>query len=206
MRSEKNAVASRPQQERAYRNRKMATGTGFLKYAWETLRAAAFYEQWLRILSYLRRLRLVALILRLGTILLTVLQTGALVLLTTVLFLIAIPVLIFFTLGILLTALLESRKTNRTLSRLLCGKKVYVLFATDSPTPFFIGNARQLSSLKDTAVLIVSPFWLSSKGILRKGFYGTARREAQNIYTLRRYYFFSLQKQVLRHLETAYLY
>lgn len=206
MKSEKAAIASRPQSERAYRNRKMATGTGFFKYAWESLRAAAFYEQWLRFLSYLRRLRLVTLILRLGAILLTVLQTGALVLLATALFLIAIPILISLTLGILLTALLESRKTNRILSRLLCNKRVYILFATDSPSPFFVANARHLASLGDAAVLIVSPFLLSSKGILRRGFYGTARREAENIYTLRRYYFFSLQKKVLCHLQTAYLY
>ena len=192
--------------ERARQNRSMAKDASFFKYVLGNIRSAALYGHWLRVLAYFRRLRLVAIILRIAGILLTVLQTGALVLLTTVIFLIALPIFVSLMLGILLTALLESRKTNRVLSKLLCGKRIYILFAAEDPTPFFIANAKDLALRPNAAVLIVSPFLLSSKGIFRKRFYCTARREAENIYTLRRYYFFNLRKKVLGDKETAYFY
>lgn len=206
MEAEKAKVDPQLFSARADQNRSMARGTGFFKYAWESIRGAAFYGHWIRLLAYFRRLRLVAIILRITAILFTVLQTGALVLLTTVIFLIALPIFVSLMLGILLTALLESRKTNRTLARLLDGKHVYILFATEEPTPFFIANARELASRPSAAVLIVSPFWLSSKGILQRRFYCTARREAEDLYTLRRYYFFTFKKKVLKKTEVAYLY
>ena len=51
------------------------------------------------------------------------------------------------------------------------------------------------------AVLVVSPYPLSSRGLGGKGGFFTARREAEGLYLVRRHYFFMLRKRVLDALE-----
>ncbi len=178
----------------------------FLGYAYDLFRRGAFYTAWQNLLKQLRRIRLIAFLVRVLTVFLSLLQTGALVLLATVLFLILLPIGSSLMLGILLTALIESRQTNRRLRNELANKNVYILFAYDPPSPFLFQNAADLSAHKDTAVLIVSPYWISGKGIKKGRFYCTARQEAEGIYLIRRYYFFSLKKHVLPHTKITYIY
>ena len=178
----------------------------FFGYAYALFRRGAFYSAWLGVLKQLRRVRLIGLLIRILTFVLSLLQTGAFVLLTTVLLLILLPVGCALMLGILLTALIESGQTNRRLLRELTGKTVYVLFAHDPPSPFLFQNAADLAMRENSAVLIVSPYWIKSVGMKKGRFYCTARQEASRIYLIRRYYFFSLKKHVLPHVSIAYLY
>ena len=149
---------------------------------------------------------MVAITLRIVGIALTVLQTGAFVLLSTALLLIVLPLLAATLSGILLTALVESNKSNRQLEQLLQGKQVYILFAPESETPFFRQNVASLAALPDRAVIVVSPYWISGKGLGKSAFYCTFRKASQNLYLVRRYYFFKLKKNVLSDKPTAYLY
>ena len=47
------------------------------------------------------------------------------------------------------------------------------------------------------AVLVVSPYPVSPRGLGGKGSFFTARKEAEGIYLVRRHYFFMLRKRVL---------
>lgn len=188
------------------RNRALVCHRFFFGFVYDALTHTPLYTHWQTFLSILRRFRAVAFFLRVLTVIFTIIETGTLVLLTTAVFLVILPLATALMLGILITALLESRRTNRQLTQWLDGKRIYVLFLSPRENPFLEQNATLLSKDEDTAVIVVSPYLLSPRGLHKDGFYCTARCENENVYLIRRYYYFSLRKHVLRGKEVAYLY
>ena len=186
-------------------DRKMVMHRSLFGYLYDLLTHTSLYAKWQSVLSVLRRARAVSFTLKVLTVLFSILETGALVILSTVLFLIILPIGSMLMLGILLTAFLESKRTNEQLASELAGKQIYVLFLRDGDeNRFQAQNARELAT--HGTVLLISPYWISAKGLYPHGFYCTVRREAPNILLVRRYYFFSLRRRVLHGLNTAYLY
>jgi hypothetical protein len=178
-------------------NRRLTTHRFFIGFLLSEFRRTGIYGAWKSGVSYFRRLRTVALIIKIATVLLTLLQTGALVILSTVLFLILLPLLVAFTLGVLLTARIESRRSNRYLRKKLADRAVCVCFLSKRENPFLTKNAEDLTKNGRYAIVLLSPYWLSGKGIFKSRFYTTFREELPNVYLVRRYYFFSLKKHVL---------
>ncbi|MBQ7335357.1 MAG: hypothetical protein IJW92_02655 [Clostridia bacterium] len=187
-------------------HRRMVLRHSFFSYARATFRETGFYALWQRGLGYFRSFRVITVLIKILATVITVVETGALVLLSTVLFLIVLPLLIALMLGILLTALLESRRTNRMLKAETDGKRVDVLFLPTQDSTFFKGNITSRAADPNCAVIVVSPHWLKTRGLNPGKFYCTARKEAPHVYLVRRYYFFSLKKRVLSQCETAYWY
>lgn len=191
--------------EKALCDRRMVMHRSLLGYLYDLITHTSLYTKWQSFLSILRRFRAVSFSIKLLTILFSILETGALVILSTVLFLIILPMGSMLMLGILLTALLESKRTNKRLAARLAGKPIYILFLRDGDANSFqVQNARELATRG--IVLLVSPYWISAKGIYPHGFYCTVRHEAPNIFLVRRYYFFSLRRRVLGGLDTVYMY
>ena len=187
-------------------NRELTRHRFFFGYLYARIRSTSLWVQWQRWLSYFRRVRTVTLVWRVLVFVFSVLQTGTLVLLSTLIFVVILPLLTVLMLGILITAAIESRRSNRFLREQLAGRRVCVLFLPPSASDFFAKHAVRLTE-EGFAVLTVSPYLLSSRGIgRRRGFYSTLRREAPDLYLVRKYYFFSLQKRVLRELDVAFLY
>ena len=184
----------------------MSSHRFFLGYLHGWITSAPFYAQWSRLLSYVRRFRTITLLLRGVGILLTVLQTGALVLVGSLLFLVLLPTLSALMLGILLTALLESRRSNRYLLDHLSGRPITVLFLSEEENPFAIANAKDLAA-RGSTVLAVSPYLISARGFRRRAsFYCTLRQEFENVFLVRKYYFFSLRKHVLSKASVTFMY
>ena len=195
----------------AAENRMLMRSRTLAQYLFHRFRRGALYTELQRLLAYLRRVRMIAYLLRFFSLLLTLVETGAVVLITTALFLILLPIGITFLLASLLIALIQSRKTNRLLRTELEGRTVYVFFGTSSshendPSRFLARNVLDCSQRIDCACLWISPYWISSKGLFQKGFYCTARKEAAHLYLVRRYYFFSLKRNVLKKTSTVYVF
>lgn len=183
--------------EEILQNRRIKNHRFFLGYAYNLFRSAKIYTLWKSFLSYFRKIRMVSILIKVFSIVFGILQTGTLVILTTAVFLVVLPILTAFMLGILLTALLESRSSNKKMSAALDGKEIYVLFLSKQENSFLKSNAKSLASMKNRAVIIVSPYWISRKGLTAGHFFSTVRKEYENVYLVRRYYFFKLKKQVL---------
>ena len=197
----KKAVAARTD-----RNRRLTRHRFFFAYAYDALTHTSVWSHWQDLLAYIRRARMIVWILRILSILSLALRAGAFVLLATALFVVILPLTAVMMLAILLTALLESRRTNRRLLDETQERRICVLFlAADSPNAFLFANARDLAS-RGYTVLLISPYWLSPRGMKRGRFYCTARAEADHIFLIRRYYFFSLRKHVINARETVYVY
>lgn len=188
------------------KNRKLVFHRFFFGFVYDIFTHTNLYTHWQSFLSLLRRFRTVAFLWRILTIVFTVIETGALVLLTTAVFLVILPLAAALMLGILITALLESRRTNREMKRLLEGKRICILFLSTKENPFLEQNAAMFSHRENTAVIVISPYLISPRGLRTGSFYCTARREAENLYLVRRYYYFSFRKHVLRDKQVAYLY
>lgn len=190
--------------KQAVQNRKTVLHRNLFAYVCDIFTHAPLYSHWQNLLALFRRFRMFALILRVLTVVLTILQTGALVILSTAIFVVILPIMLILTIAILFTAFFNSRRSNRRMEELLADRRIYVLFLTERENPFLTCNAKDLAVTG--AVIVVSPYWLSPKGLCRGKFYSTLRQEYPNVYLVRRYYFFNLRKHVLIHKEVAYLY
>ena len=199
----KNAVEK--QWKASGRAKQMTECRHFVTYAYRLFTGGHFYSHWKNLLAYIRRFRMIAILFRILTILFGILQTGALVLLSTVLFLILLPAVLLLTLGLLIAALADSVRANRKMRLALNGKQVYILFLPREECRFLQANAKELAA-RGNAVILISPYWLSGMGFSKGSFYCTVRKEERDLYLIRRYYFFSLRKKVLQKNQCIFLY
>ncbi len=188
---------------RANQNQKSAKKRYFFSDLYDRLRSTPLYLQWQHVLTLTRRFRAVALTVRIFTILFTALQTGTFVLLSATLLLATLPLLLIGIVAVLLAAALASRHTNRLLSQQLAKKRIYVIFPEAINTPFLLQHVKDLRAM-GYAVILVSPYLLSPTGIAGKGFYTTAREEYDNVFLIRRYYYFSFKRRVLADHRAIY--
>lgn len=192
------------QLDRTARLRKMSQRRSFFQDARESLLQARPYRLWQSVMAYIRRFRMISFIVRLAGWMFTIVQTGALVLLTTAVFFVILPLLAVILAGALITALLDTRRSLHWMKRQLEDRRVYVFFGIDSP--FGQGNAMSFAERENSAVLIVSPFWVSPRGLGRRKPYLNVRQERAHVYLIRRYFFFSLRKKLLTSDKTVLVY
>ncbi|MBP3667661.1 MAG: hypothetical protein J6K29_11515 [Clostridia bacterium] len=170
----------------------------FLRYLWESVMESAPVAVIAKLWQYVRRVRVVQIILSL------VLAVGAVVT-VAILSAAALPFLFFGTALLTLLAVMRSRRMNRLLEKELTNHRIRILVpprgASLSLGSFFIRSARSMASERGVAVLVVTPYLVSPRGLGGKGFFFTARRETEGLYLVRRHYFFLLRRRVLDALE-----
>ena len=171
--------------------------------ALSSLRRARPYRFWKTCLAYFRRFRMISYIIRVIGYLFALLQTGTLVLLTTALFFILLPLLLLSVGGMLTVAFLDMRKSGKKLKRIIGEKRVYVFFAIGG---FGASNALALSQGEELICIAVSPYWISSEGAVSRRFYLNLRRESPNFFTIRRYFYFYVRKKILSSDQTVLIY
>ncbi len=169
----------------------------YAAYLLAELRATSLWGLWQRWLTLLRRWRLLSAILRWTVILAGWLETSAIFLLTvTVLLAAGLPLLVGGAV-MLLIGLAQHRRCSRMLGQALAGQKIIVCVAQRgafAPGSYFGGMVRALAAREDCAVLVISPYFWRSHGRP----YVTLRRDGARLYTLRRHYYFSLRRRILR--------
>lgn len=183
----------RLREEATRRARHYRKGSFFL-YLWEAVMESAPVAVIKRLVLYLRRLRVVRIILSVALAVGTLLTVG---LLSAV----ALPFL-FFGAGVLtVMAGLRSRRMNGILAAELAGARIRILIPPRglslSDGSFFIRNARAMAAEQGVAVLVVTPYLLSPRGLGGRGGFFTARKESDGLFVVRKPYFFALRKQVL---------
>ena len=150
-----------------------------------------------RLVLYLRRVQVVRMTA-------TVLLAAGAALLVAILSAALLPFLFFGTGVLSILALLQSRRMNRKLRQALDGRRVRVFIPPRggalNANSFFIRNARAMAD-EGVAVIVVTPYLVSVRGLGGRGGFFTARREADGLYLVRRHYFFFLRRHVLDSLE-----
>ena len=159
-----------------------------------TLKEARPWRIWQRILSYFRRARAISFFFRTVGWILTILRTGTLLLLTTVLFFILLPVLLSAAVGFLLAAFLDMKKSLSKLQKAIGERHVWVFFSVGR---FGYASAMKEAEGESHLCLIVSPHWISAKSNGSRKFYLNLRAESENCYLVRRYFYRFLRKKLL---------
>lgn len=165
-------------------------------YLLACLRATSLWGLWQQLLTAVRRWRLLSAILRWSTIILTWLETSAVFLLAVTALLAAGLPLLAGAAVMLLIGLFQHHRCNEALSRTLAGRRIYVCIAARGALEegsYFRGMVRDLAARDDSAVIVVSPHFWRSHGRA----YVTMRRDSENLYFIRRHYFFSLRRHIL---------
>jgi hypothetical protein len=181
---------------------RMSTQKNALSDFLTTLRQAKPIRALQSILRYLRRIRLVALLFRILGWLLTLLQTGALVIFTTAIFFVLLPIFLVFSVGLLLAALINTRQSRARLLSLTQGKRLYLFFSPQGAVG--IRTIQELEARDDVAVLVISPYWISCEGLGRKGFYVNMRCFGNRLFLIRRYFFLSVRSRLPK--DTVWIY
>ena len=166
----------------------------YLRYLIHTFKSSAAGSIFQRISLYLRRLRLIR---NVGAIFSAIIVT----LLVSAFFITLLPFLLVLTLLALVAVCLRARAANRMISRAIDGKHVRIIIPPEGITfknnTFLERSAKAMSQEPDTIVLVVSPHFFSTKGMGGKGIFFTARRESDQLYLIRKSYYFILRRRVL---------
>ena len=170
----------------------------FLRYLWESVMESAPVQILTKLVQYLRRVRVVQMIftilLALGAVVTVAVVSAA-----------VLPFLFFGTALLAMLALLRSRRMNRILKRELNNRRIRIMIPPRGGSlakgSFFIRNARAMTAEGGVTVIVVTPYLLSSRGLGGHGSFFTARKEANDLYLVRRHYFFFLRRRVLDALD-----
>ena len=174
-----------------------------LRDIWASVKEARPYRFWQRILTYVRRVRMISFAVRILGYLFAILQTGTLFLLTTAIFFIILPILTAIASVLLLTAFLDMRKSRKRMEREIGERRVYVFFNLGT---FGAETAAEFAKGEDRICLSVSPYWLTAEGHRGNRFYLNVRREDEHFFLIRRYFFFHIRKKLLKSDQTVLVY
>ncbi len=186
--------------------------TNYPKYIYKGIKDSSAYGIWMRILTYFRRFRLASTIIRVSTWIITLVQSSAVFIVSTAIFVVMIPALIVAALAMGIAALTHGASLNRKFASLVQNKKIYIFFPPASHRAeqysFIRVTAEQLAENKDNFIFIVSPHFVSSHILGDKRLYMTSKQLSDNIYCIRKHYYFTLRKKVLSSLSdnTRYIF
>ena len=168
------------------------------QYLWSWLKDTSLWHLASKISKFFRRLRVVRLISYSIWIVLTILLTWAA-------FLASLPFLFLFGLLTWVVVTLRAGRVNAKLYAKLQGKHILVLLPQEhtalNQQCFWGACAKDMATHPQTAVFVVSPYTLSTKGLEKRSFYFTARQEGENLYIVRKSYYFILKRKVLLSID-----
>ncbi|MBE6662142.1 MAG: hypothetical protein E7606_02530 [Ruminococcaceae bacterium] len=173
----------------------------YFSYLSSLLQKTQFFHVWRYYTGLFRKFKFVSLLLRLYSYLLLLLQFGTAFFVIVLGILLLLPLLVLSVGSVIFSALLLYRRENKRLASLLKEKRVTVFFPTRDGElergDFWKAHIQELSEQEDNAVLIISPFFWSGKGMTSNRFYLLLRKEKENVYLLRKHYYFSLRRAIL---------
>ncbi len=196
--------------ERA-RNEQLLRNPNYVSYLSSLLKRSQLYHLSNSYLAFFRKFKLVSILIRVYSYLLLLLQFGTAFFVIVVALVLLLPIALLSAGCVLLSALLFYDRKNRYMEQKLNGKNIFVLFPTRDGEfqtgHFWRKNIQELAKMKDgqNTVLVVSPFFWSFRGVFNRSPYFLVREEKQNVYLIRKHYYFSLRKKVLlnnKHLLT----
>ena len=182
----------------------------YIGFLLRSLKASNIYSRFKTLVKIFSRFRIVSFLVKLFTAAVVFLETGAHVILLSTIALITLPITTFLGLITFIVAFLCSNTANRRLASLPDKKNVYIFFPSSvkqfRSNSFFNGWVREIASDKNNLVVIVSPAFWKASGHLKGRYYLHYRKETQNIIMIRKYYFFSFRRNVLKAAKTKSVY
>lgn len=168
--------------------------SSYASYLLARLRKTGFYAPAKKVARYVRGSLWLTRLFRIGVLVYQYLQAGAWFILSAAVFLLIVPILLVSSLGTLgFAVLLRPRRTRELLPNVQ--KETVFLFCTDKEQFSAERFSEEAALFPNATVMIVSPFFLGTKGIGKNSdSFLTYRKERENVYILRKYFFFYFRK------------
>ncbi len=156
-----------------------------------------------RLVRYFRRFRIITAAFRLLPWLLLSLSTNTFGPVAAAMGALLLPILLLGLLCLVGPPSFRYRRLCRQMTEALHGRTVYVLFPTRG-APFRHGSfwrqsALYFATLPNSAAVVVTPYFLSCRGVLHGRPFVHARADAPHLYVVRRHCFFTLKSKILPH-------
>ena len=185
--------------------------SSYPRYLTARISRASVVGLWRRASGYLRKFRLLSTVMRTVYSVAAIIGTGAFFIFLSGAVLFIIPISFLFCAAIYVSSMLLRKKAFKKLSLFIKDKDIYVVFASRG-RPFekdscFMNTADMLSKIGGY-VIIVSPYFISSKGFGEDVFYPVVRFETNNVCLVRKYAFFALRSRLLsgKNQRVTYIY
>lgn len=187
------------------------SSTSYPKYLTAKISRASITSLCRRTAGYLRKFKLFSTIMRVIYSAAAIIGTGAFFIFVSSAILFIIPIGLLFCSAIYMSSMLLRKKAFKKLSPIIKNKNVYVAFASHGRQfengSCFMSTVSMLSK-NNNYVIIVSPYFISSKGPGKNIFYPVVRFETNNVCIVRKYAFFALRSHLLssKGQQVAYIY
>ena len=180
---------------------RLSESPSYFSFFTRLIRSSKIFRLWERGIKYFRRFRLVTTTLRLLPWILLLISTHTLLYAAVVAVAVLVPMVAVAILSLLAEAPLRYREANLRMASRIEGRTVYVIFPErdrefNSGT-FWRANLLDLAAHERSSVVVVSPYLFSARGVFEIRRYLHLREERDNVFLVRRHYFFSLRKHVL---------
>ena len=174
----------------------------YFSYIRHSVKNASVFWIYAGIIDAVRRFTFVSTTIRILIFIISLIQSGAVFIISTSAFIIALPfVFLFSGIGFMLTFLGARKATQRT-RPLVKGKNVTVFFpvkrsAFDSDS-YFAGMVKDIAKQPNSLCVIVAPGLFFSRGISKKRrYYFTTRKDGDNIIIVRKHFYYRFKNRVL---------
>lgn len=180
----------------ARKNREFCTHRNVFPTLFRAVSGIRIVQLWLKILTILRRFRMLRIVFRVIGWLIAVLQAGTLIVLTTVVFFFLLPLLAILLVVIPLITLPDRRKSKKRLSEAFSDSREVIFVFSDGPVVF--QSAVELANEGQRTVLLVSPHWISGRATdgSPARYYVNMRQECARVFLIRRYFYYCARKMV----------
>ena len=161
-----------------------------------------------KIVSVLKKYTLITVSLRIAAYILTAIQSSAIFVVALSLFVVSLPVTFIFGYLALILSFFGRRRVIKRTKEMISDRAVTVFFAQrgDSLTKdsYFAGMIKDHTERTGCVSVIISPYFLSSKGISgSKKLFFIMREEEKDVIVIRRHFFFSLKKLLFKNMNDS---
>ncbi len=175
--------------------------SNYPKYLYLSLCQSSPYRIWTRIMAYFRRFRFLSFAFHAAAQIIAIIETSAILLVASTIFIVMIPVMLGMLVGTLVAALTRGRALNRYLREELRNKRVFIFFPTSSPAPGYgsvmHATVEGLAVSRSNVIFVVSPHTVSSCIFGERHMFFMARNAEENVFYIRKFYYFLLRRRVL---------
>lgn len=163
----------------------------------------SIFQLYRKIIVYARKYALITTTLKILSFIFSFLQTGAIFVIAASLFVVSLPFTFIGGYAALIFTFFGNKKLKKKTAQMLEGKKIAVFFTQKGrsldDSSFFAGMVRELCDRTDGVAIIVSPYFFSPRGITdNRRFYLSLRNETDNIIIVRRHFFFTVRRKMLK--------
>ena len=174
----------------------------YFSYIRHSVKNASVFGIYAGIIDAVRRFTFVSTTIRILIFLLSLIQSGAVFIISTSAFIIALPfVFLFSGIGFMLT-FLGARKATQKARPIVKGKNVTVFFPAKrsafNSDSYFAGMVRDIAKRPNAMCVIVAPGLFFSRGISgKKRYYFTTRADGDNVIVVRKHFYYRFKSRVL---------